>query len=77
MIKKINFEGVEIEYDDSALHKWSVMKAFASGTGTFDAWDQILCGKSDEVAAKLDDSLDKMNEVIQRITAIEGNAGKN
>lgn len=77
MIKSIDFEGVKVEYDDSAFHKWSVMKALASGTGTFDAWDVVLCGKSDEVAAALDDDMDKMRDVLERISLIEGNTAKN
>lgn len=74
MIKKIDYNGHTVEYDDGALHKWSVMKALASGTGTFDAWDKILCGKSDEVAAMLDDDMDAMQDLLQRISLVEGGA---
>ena len=77
MTKTNNYEGVVVQYDDVALHKWSVMKQLASGTGTFDAFDKILCGKADEVAEKLGDSVDKMSDLVNRIATIEGNAAKN
>lgn len=79
MVKTIKYqpengEEISVKYDNSALHKWSVMKALSSGSNTFQAWDKILCGKSDEVAEKLGDSMDEMQELLNRITLIESDA---
>ncbi len=77
MVKKINFDGIDIKYDDAQLNKWSVQKDLTRFDKQFDALDRILCGKSDEVAEKLGDDMDKIMELLQRITATSGNAGKN
>ena len=74
MIKKIKFEGIEVKYDDSALGKWSVMRDLASGTNTFSAYDTILCGKADQVAEKLGDSMDAMTKLLEQITTVSGTA---
>lgn len=77
MSKTISFNGKKIKYDEAEIHKWSTMKELASGTGTFDAIDRILCGKSDEVAQSLGDDVSAMHELIDKIATVEGNAGKN
>lgn len=78
MSKTINYEGVKVTYDDSAINKWSICKKLAfGGKETLDAIDTILCGKSDEVAEKLGDDISKMNDLLERIVTISGNAGKN
>ncbi len=77
MVKTIEFEGAKVKYDDSLLHKWSFMKKIMDPQEQFSAMDDLLVGKSDEVASKLNDSMDKMTELLTRIVTIEGNAAKN
>ncbi len=77
MTKTIDFDGATIEYDDAKLNSWSVQKRLVTAAGQFEAMDEILCGKSDEVAQRLGDSMERMTELLSRIVAINGNAGKN
>lgn len=77
MVKTIEFDGEAVEYDDSQLNRWSVQKKLIDPAGQFEALDEILCGKSDEVAQRLGDSMERMTELLSRIVAINGNAGKN
>lgn len=73
----ISFEGHDISYDAKALKSWKVQKKLArGGADTYDAVDIILCGKSDEVAALLDDDADKMMELLTAIGSISS-AAKN
>ena len=77
MTKTINFEGYEVEYDDSAVHSWSVQRGLTDPSRQFDAFDRILCGKADDVAERLGDSVERMTDLLQRIATIEGNTAKN
>lgn len=77
MVKSLNFDGIEVEYDDSQLNKWSVQKQLATAGGQFEAMDKILCGKSDEVAEKLGDEAPRMTELLQRIATVENLTAKN
>lgn len=77
MIKGIDFEGIHVNYDDSLLHSWSFMKGINDPQKQFSSMDDLLCGKSDEVAEQLGDSMDKMTDLLGRIVTIEGNAAKN
>lgn len=77
---KIEFEGNKYEYDPSALKKYSVIKAL-SGTsdpaGFFAAFDKVFKGKADEYAERLDDSLEKMAELLNAIVVEVGGEAKN
>lgn len=77
MTKTIDFEGLAVQYDDSQLNRWSVLKKLSDPTKSFGAIDLILCGRSDEVAEALGDDFGRMTKLLEAITAIEGNAGKN
>lgn len=77
MTKTISFEGIEVEYDDSQLNKWSIQKQLTTLDGQFVALDRIFCGKSDEIAEKLGDDMGQMMSLLQRVVAVNGNAGKN
>lgn len=72
MIKMIKYEDVTVEYEDSFFGSWKFMKELSSGINTFGALDKLLCGKSDEIAEALDDSMEKMNDLLERISLIEG-----
>ena len=80
-LHSLKYEGIEIKYDATALKKWSVQKKMAHAAtdpaGAFDAYDAVLAGKSDEIAEKLGDDIDKMADVIQRIATIVGGDAKN
>lgn len=77
---KIEFEGTKFEYDASALRKYTVLKAL-SGSGApqdmFTAFDKVFKGKADDYAEKLDDSLEKMAELLNAIVEKEGGEAKN
>jgi len=76
-VHEIQFEGKTIKYDSKAVHSWSVQKKLTSGgMAAYEAADIILCGKSDEVAALLDDDADKMMELLTAIGSISS-AAKN
>jgi len=53
VVKVINFDGVEIEYEDSLFHRWSFLKGLHESSRQFSCMDELLCGKSDQVAEKL------------------------
>lgn len=81
----IKLDGVTVEYDANALKRWSVQKKIARSLSdpqkgayeAYEAYDVILCGKSDEVAEKLGDDGEKMAELVQRIVAVVGGDAKN
>ena len=69
------FEGVNVEYDPKAIHSWSIQKKLAAGGASgYEAVDAILCGKSDDVAAQLDDDADKMVELMVALGALDSQA---
>ena len=71
----IEFEGKKIKYDPSALKKWSVQRRLASGgADSYDACDEILFGKSDEIAAEFEDDAQKMNDLLMAIIEKENSA---
>lgn len=73
MIHTITFEGVSVAYDAKALHSWSMQKKLAlGGAAGYEAVDAVLCGKSDEVAALLDDDADKMVELLTMLGSLDG-----
>lgn len=73
----LSFEGIEVEYNPSALTSWKVQKKIAQGGfATFEALDIILCGKADEVAEQLGDDIGKMVELAQALSVLSA-AAKN
>lgn len=69
--KKINFEGLTIDYDRGALDSWSFQRKLAScdddAEKAFILADALLCGDADEVAAALGDSIEAMSRLISAI----------
>lgn len=67
----IEHKGTTVEYDPSVLTKWRWQRAVASGdmTRTFAAFDELLCGKSDEVAEQLGGEMEDMQDLILAIMA--------
>ncbi len=70
-LKTITHEGVKVAYDPAAFKSWRFMKSLNSRDTQFEAIDILLCGKSDEVAEKLGDSIDAMTSLLTAITALE------
>lgn len=60
-----------VEYDPLVLTTWRWQHAVASGdmTKTFAAFDELLCGKSDEVAEQLGGEMEDMQGLILAIMA--------
>lgn len=77
----ITFEGHKFTYDEKALTKYSVMKAMTSfqsnPEGFFWALEQIFKGKDAEYAALLDDSTEKITELLAAIMEKVGEQAKN
>lgn len=80
-MKKIEFDGKKIEYDEKAFDNWRVQRGFACGiekpVAFYDAIDIIFGGpgKSDEVSDMFDGSTTKVMEVLDLITAEINKAG--
>lgn len=70
-LKTITHEGVKVAYDPSAFKSWRFIRALNNRDTQFDAIDILLCGKADEIAEQLGDSLDSMTSLLTAITALE------
>lgn len=70
-LKTITHEGVKVAYDPAAFKSWRFTKQLANRATQFEAIDVLLCGKSDEVAEQLGDSVEAMAALITAITALE------
>lgn len=77
MVKSLNYNGLEVEYEDSVLGKWSFMRKMTDPVHSLEAADALLCNKSDQVAEKLGDSFEEMGKLIERILVVEGKSAKN
>lgn len=75
-MRQIEFQGVEIEYDERCTKSWKWQKAVASGdpARSLHAVEQLLCGRDEEYADMLcgnDDpeAPDTSAEVMQELIA--------
>lgn len=70
-MKTIEHKGVIVEYDETVLKRWRWQRKVASGdmAKTFDAFDELLLGNSDDVADELGGDIDDMQELILAIMA--------
>lgn len=77
-MRTIEFNGIEVTYDDSVTHSWKWNKAVASGDPRrmANAMERILCGRDEEYADllcgnedhdELDSSMDVMGDLMQAI----------
>lgn len=76
-MKTIEFEGKKIKYDQAALGKWSVVRGLSSPQSDADfyaAVDKLFGGKTEEVAAALDDSIDSISSCVRAIFDKENEA---
>lgn len=70
-LKTIELDGVTVSYDPSAFKSWRFMRQINKRETQFDALDVLFCGKTDEIAEKLDDSFESMMKLLTMITALE------
>lgn len=66
--RTIDFNGVTVEYDWALMHKWSFQRKINGGrsdpAGFYDACDELLLGRSDEVAATLSATSDEPEDAL-------------
>ena len=75
-MRKIEFNGVAVEYDERCLRSWKWQKAIAVGTDAkrIEAIETLLLGKDEEVADKIGDDMEVMGELIAAIVEDNGKA---
>lgn len=77
-MKSLQFEGKTFKYDERAPKKYSVQKAIAESmeepVKIFKALDIIFAGHADEYAEMLDDDMDKMMELFERVSVATGDS---
>lgn len=63
------FRGMTVKYDEKVFKSWKVQRRIAreGQTAVFDIADELLYGKADEIAEKLDDDVDAMGELLTAI----------
>ena len=68
-MRKIEFNGVAVEYDERCLRSWKWQKAIAVGTDAkrIEAIEALLLGKDEEVAEQIGDDMEAMGELIAAI----------
>ena len=80
-MRTIEFNGIEVEYDERCNLSWKWQRAVSSGDGArlARAIDRLLLGKSDEVAMRLsgvedggDDDLDVLDDAMQPMVELLG-----
>lgn len=75
-MRTIEFQGVEVQYDETRLHSWKWQKALASGDESrgIKAVEELLLGKDEEVADALGDDIETMGLLIAAISEENGKA---
>ena len=77
----ITFEGMEFEYDENSVRKYSVLKAMSNyqenPASVFKAFEIVFAGHDEEYAELLDDSIDKMSELFGAVMEQAGEEVKN
>ena len=63
---RIEFRGVEVEYDEKCLNSYTWQKRVAKNDPA--AIERLLLGKDEEVAEQLGDDMDTMTELLRAIT---------
>lgn len=77
----IEYDGHKIAYDANAIRRISVLRKLSTyetnPAAYFEAIDQILMGKLDEVAEVVGDSFEDLNEIVNLIGLAAGGEAKN
>lgn len=79
-MKKITFHDYEITFDDEKLNNWKIQRAMTNShnlEGIFNACDEVLCGKADEIAEALGGKMETMTELMKEIAESVGAEAKN
>lgn len=79
-MKTITFNDQEITFDDDKFTDWKIQRAIANShnpEGIYDACDEILCGKADEIAEALGGKIGTMLELMKAISEAVGDEAKN
>ena len=68
-MKKIEFRGVEVEYDETCVKSWKWQKAINSGDSArgMKAISRLLLDKDEEVADQIGDDFEVMAELVAAI----------
>lgn len=68
-MQTIKFRGMTVKYDEKVFKSWKVQRRIAreGQMAVFDIADELLYGKADEIAEKLDDDVDAMGELLTAI----------
>ena len=82
-MRTIEFEGIEVTYDERVTRSWKWQKAVASGdmSRTIGAMERLFCGRDEEYADALcgnedPDDLDTSADAMQRLVmAVMEDAG--
>lgn len=81
MLKKIEFEGMEFEYDPKEACSYRNIKRIARAqkdmAGFFDAFEAIFVGHDEEYAEMLGNSFDKLGVLASTCINDAGGAAKN
>lgn len=71
----IDFEGQKIKYDPTVLKRWSAQKKLmCGGAGQYEVMDELLFGKSDDIAKAFGDEAQKMTDLLTAIAEKEAPA---
>lgn len=79
-MKTIVFRGIEVEYNERLLKSWKFQRRFAAAEGAeqvFMTADELLLGKSDEIAEQLGDDIEVMGELLTAIGSKMAGEAKN
>lgn len=78
-MRTIEYNGVEVEYDERRTKSYKWQKDVMSGDMSrgMRAIEQLLCGRDEEYAEMLGDSADEMQKLIAACMADMGSAEKN
>lgn len=71
------FRGVEITYDHKAIRKWRIQKALSGAGGAqefFSAVDEVLRGRSDEVAEAIGGTTEAMGDLMGELVTLDHDA---
>jgi len=72
MAHTYKFRDVDVRYDEKVLQRWPCFKALngaSGGIAYFQTVDELLCGRSDEVASALGEDRDTMMELVNELIA--------
>lgn len=78
-MRTIEYEGQTFEYDETCLlsYRWQKQLTSDDPTKNFRAAERLFCGKDDEVAERLGDTMEGVALLMKEILSQNGRAAKN